>query len=128
MSKVVNLNNNEIITVLEDEELLKEVKNVLRDKEDTIERLIKKIKDYESGDKYVELREEMHELWKQAAIMLSSKKELDAYKNYCHKHGSGNVVVNQYGTGIGMVTKLNYIDKEGKLVGEWEDITDVEVW
>lgn len=64
---------------------------------------------------------------------LYSEKELEAYNAFCEKHmkcrldtkihGGMMPYVVQYGTGIGVITKVHC-----QVCGEEEDITDSDVW
>ena len=113
---------------MNDKELVKSLQNVLDNKNKTIERLKQEIEKLKNGVAYRYLQEDFNEFKHHTIICLWSKKELKTYDDYCKKHGGNNIVIRQYNTGIGIITELNYVNRAGDLMGEWEDITDVSVW
>lgn len=110
-----------------EKKILKDLQDILDSQNDTIEMLEKEIEDLKSGVAYEHLQKAFDEFKHQTIVYLSDK-ELKAYDNYCKEHKGNSVVIRQDGCGIGVCTYLNYVDKEGNLVGKWKDITDISVW
>ena len=87
----------------------------------------------EVAGEYLAENNRLHDRIRFSIAEVHSDKELDAYNTFCDKHlpcrlkckinGGAVPYIMQYGTGLGMITKLKC-----PVCGDTTDITDTSVW